>query len=204
MAEELAQDASPALKTRDAHPLGIAWVTLVFLSVPALLFFFDYESQEIWLRLPLVAAVSCTVTFSVIAVLFWLSQLRPLRFGAAWHKPRAFESLALYRRLGVRSFRTLLLKSPFKSLNQDVHLVGSSPEELARLKSHMDSAEANHIVAFALTVLLTVLYSAGNSLDFLPWFIVLNVGGNVYPVLLQRMNRLRVARAMERRRRNDQ
>ncbi len=189
------------MKTRDAHPLGIAWVTLVFLSVPAILFFFDYGLRSLWLRIPLLAGISSIATFSVIAVLFWVSQLRPIKLGAVWYQPRASENVRLYRTLGVDLFRNWLLKSPFRSLNRDVHLRGSSLEDLNELKNRMDSAEANHTVAFALTVALTLLYSAGNSLEFLPWFIVLNVAGNVYPILLQRMNRLRVARVIERRHR---
>ena len=189
------------MKTRDAHPLGIAWVTLVFLSLPVVLFFFDYGLRSVWLRIPLVAGISGIATFSVGAVLFWVSRLRPIQFGAAWYQPRDSESIRLYRTLGVNSFRNWLLKSPFRSLGQDVHLRGSSSEDLTELKNHMDSAEANHTVAFALTVPLTVLYSAGNSIEFLPWFVVLNVAGNVYPILLQRMNRLRVARVLERRHR---
>lgn len=46
------------MKTRDPHPLGIAWVTLVFLSLPVLLLFPTYRVEAVWLRVPLVAAVS--------------------------------------------------------------------------------------------------------------------------------------------------
>jgi glycosyl-4,4'-diaponeurosporenoate acyltransferase len=189
------------MKTQDAHPLGIAWVTLVFVSLPAVLLFFDYGVRSVWLRVPLMAGISGIATFSVIAVLFWVSRLRRIQFGAAWYRPRDSESVELYRMLGVKSFRNWLLESPFSSLGQDVHLRGSSSEDLTELKNHMDSAEANHAIAFALTVPLTALYSAGNSLEFLPWFLLLNVVGNVYPILLQRMNRLRVAGVLERRHR---
>ena len=70
------------------------------------------------------------------------------------------------------------------------------------MKVHMNMAEANHIVAFAVMIPLTVAYSFGHSLEFLPWLIALNIIGNIYPALLQRMNRIRVIKVLERRKKN--
>lgn len=185
------------MKTTDAHPLGVAWVTFLFLSIPVVLLFGDYGARDPWVRALITGAVSAVVTFSVVAVIFWISQFVPVRLPTAWLRHARFEDRAMYRALGVGVFRTWLLRTPFRRLNQHVHLQGSSPEKLRALKGHMETAEAGHVIAFVWTLALTVIYARFNSPNFIPWLVVLNVVGNVYPVLLQRMNRLRVQRAIE-------
>ncbi len=186
------------MKTKEAHPLGIAWVTLVFLSLPTALFFGDYSSDSWSLHLILVGVVSGVVTFSVASVLFWVSQIRPIRMGWGWYRVRSFESARFYRRLGTMRFRAWLLKSPFRALNRDVYLRGRSRRDVEGLLTHVDAAEANHAVGFGAMILLTALYGFGNSLAFIPWLAAFNVAGNVYPILLQRLVRLRLVNVLER------
>lgn len=181
------------MKTEDAHPLGIAWVTLVFLSIPILFYFGDYGLENSWLRSVMVAGASGTVTFAIMAVLFWISRVRPIRFGSGFHKTRGFESRALYRALGTDSFRKVLLWSPFRSLNADVHLRGTSVDHLQALLKQTELAEASHVIAFVVMIPVTYLYATGNDPSFAYWLSAFNIVGNVYPVLLQRMTRVRVS-----------
>jgi hypothetical protein len=189
------------MRMKDPHPLGVVWVTFVFTALPVVLILGDYGLANVWLRHALVAVVAGICTFAVVSALFWVSMLRMIRLPAAWHRPRAFEGVSWYRRLGVTRFRDALLRSPFRVLNRGVHLRGRSGEHLLSILPHMDFAEAVHVVAFAITVPLMMFYTAYNRVEFLPWFVGFNIVGNLYPVLLQRMNRLRVLGLTERGRR---
>lgn len=180
------------MKTSGANPIGVLWVTFVFLSLPVALYFGAYQLESRLLRISVVGVASSVVTFSVSAVLFWVSHLRPTRLGAGWHRPRAWENQRLYRRLGVGLFRTWLLKSPFRTLNRDVYLRDLSRESVAALKPEIDAAETNHVVGFVVLAVLTFVFGVGNTWEFIPWLIALNLAANVYPVLLQRQVRLRV------------
>ena len=186
------------MKTKEAHPLGIVFVTLIFLSIPVALFFGNYHLENLALHMILVGAVSGVLTFCVTSVLFWISQLRPIRFGRGWYHPRSFESTDRYRRLGTRLFRTLLLNSSFRFLNQDVYLRGSSRRAVAETLRAIDAAETNHVLGLILMIPLAVVYGIVNSSAFIPWLIAFNVAGNLYPFLLQRMTRLRLVAVLQR------
>lgn len=178
--------------------LGQIWVMTLFAATSVVLVFPDYGTDSPILHHVVLAGVSALVTFSVIAVLYWLGQMIRIGVPAPWHRLRRWEGVAAYRRLGVRAFRSWLLRSPFRALNADVHLTERSRAGLQRLDGHMRQAEANHLIAFVLTVGATIAYAIYNQPWFALWLSVLNVVVNVYPILLQRYNRLRLGRVLER------
>jgi hypothetical protein len=55
-----------------------------------------------------------------------------------------------------------------------------------------------HLPAVVFTAILTALFSVLGDPIFLLWFSLFNLLGNIYPLWLQRYNRLRVDRVMKR------
>lgn len=178
--------------------LGIAWVMFLFtLGIFAPVWFVPPPSPGA-VGAVVRAATAGFVSFCLIAVLFWASELRPLRLPGWWHRLRPWESESLYRHLGVAIFRAALLATPLKRLNKDIHVAGAKGDRLERLDGYMRTAEANHVIAFLLTAVIATLYQGATELDLMPWFGAFNLFGNLYPVLLQRMNRLRLNHLAER------
>lgn len=105
---------------------------------------------------------------------------------------RSFENNAFYRRFGVRAYRWLLLRSPFKLMNSGVYLGGLRGKmALERLLIKMEEAEWAHFINFFLVVIAWLLYT-----HLVPWLLFWNVIFNVYPILLQRYHRLRISKLL--------
>ena len=181
-----------------ATPLGTLWVILVFStgSLSPLVLVSYSDGLGGWIT---AAGTALFVTFALMAVLFWLSELRAPRLPESLHRLRSWETDEAFARLGVPHFRSTLLASPFAGLNRDLKLDGGG-SDLTALYEQMARAEANHLIAFVATAGLTVVYGVVSDWRLVPWFIVFNLLGNGYPVLLQRMNRGRVVGILNRRR----
>ena len=145
---------------------------------------------------PWIAGVSFVVMLLVMAIVYWLSVLCGPWSPGHWFDIRSWERAGLYRWLGVLPFRWVLLRSPFATLNKQIHL--RSRTGLSELQRHMREAEAGHYITFALTLALTVVFATQRDSRFFFWLTLCNVLGNVYPIWLQRFNRIRVARAVDR------
>ena len=188
-------------KRSNANKLGILSVLCLFIIAPFIPVFFDYGASSRALGHFHVAVASFMVMFTVMASLHWLSQLVSYSLPDGWFRQRPFETLQFYARMGVKYFRKALLRSPFAKLNEVIHLTKSGKEALRELETHMRNSETNHVIAFVVTLIATFIYGYYNDPRFFFWLSVFNVLGNFYPVLLQRYNRIRVGKVLERIRR---
>ena len=121
--------------------------------------------------------------------------LTALATPGCWYRPRAFEA-GLYRRLGVRAFRRL-------ATNGDV-IVRAARRRYPGYTIHsgdLDQALKNTIIgekshaALFLFGAVTSAYAVAVGWEaWAIWSIVTNIIGNLYPVLLQRYTRGRLAR----------
>lgn len=184
--------------TRATHPLGTLWVILLF-STGSLAPLVLVSYSDGWGGWITAAGTALFVTFSLMAVLFWLSELRAPHLPESLRRLRPWETDEVFERLGVPYFRSTLLASPFAGLNREIRLDGAGSDLMA-LDEQMVRAEANHLIAFVATAGLTAVYGAVSDWRLVPWFLVFNLLGNGYPVLLQRMNRGRIAGILSRRR----
>lgn len=184
--------------TKIAEKAGIIWVMFLFTATPVALLFFDYSTSHPILTQVVIFLVSSLVTFCLVAILYWLSQLMEYSLPESWFRMRRKESRQLYRNLGVVLFRDMLVRSPFRVLNQKIHLTNRSKGAFLELETHMRMAETNHVIAFVLSLIATVFYGQYNDARFIIWLTALNLIGNVYPVFLQRYNRIRMTRILDR------
>jgi hypothetical protein len=124
-----------------------------------------------------------------------LSRVVQVRLPDHYHELRRFERDGrVYERLGVRSAKAALRRGPLARFNPQLHLPAErTPAQLAHLAQRMCDAEASHAVLFVAT-LAVVGHAAVRG-----WWLaaaltlLFDVLMNLYPVMLQRYNRAKLA-----------
>lgn len=131
-----------------------------------------------------------------LAVVGWSSFVLPLRGLPRFEwffRLRDWErSRRLYRALGVPMFRAVVRRGPLSWFNRALPAAwhAGDPE---RVESETRAAEAAHGVAFGIVLALAAWSVVRGDLERAAWLAVLDVPMNLYPVLLQRDHRLRLA-----------
>jgi hypothetical protein len=98
---------------------------------------------------------------------------------------------ALYRFLGVRDFGRLLRRPPLRFLNRHVYRVASHDGK--RLLCELEGAEAAHTIAFVLVGVYLGLAVLEGWWRVFAGLAILNLAGNLYPILHLRLSRARMA-----------
>ncbi len=107
---------------------------------------------------------------------------------------KAFESSGqLYERLGIRLFKKLVRRGPLSIFSPTLRF----PKEkttaaLQRLDQEMRKAEAIHVFIFVVMGLFISFAVLKGWFDAAGWLLLFNVLINVYPVMLQRYNRIKL------------
>jgi hypothetical protein len=97
---------------------------------------------------------------------------------------------ALYRVLGVRAFGRLLRRPPLRFLDRHVYRVAS--QDGKRLLRELEGAEAAHTIAFVLVGVYMGLAAVEGWWRAFAGLAILNLAGNLYPILHLRLSRARV------------
>jgi hypothetical protein len=132
-----------------------------------------------------------------LAVVGWSSFVLPLRglprFDE-YFELRAWErSGRLYDVLGVPVFRSLVRRGPLSLFNHALPEAWHSGDP-ERIEHEARTAEVGHAVAFLFVLALALVALARGELRQAAWLAVLDIPTNLYPVLLQRYHRVRLAR----------
>ena len=119
-------------------------------------------------------------------------------FTSDYYKEKAWERKGkLYEKLGVNTFRKLLVLVGWEKLNKKANPVQKNLNALTHLEYRTKQSELGHVIIFFIilgfTAYVAIKYAFTESL----WLVFLNVILNVYPVLLQRYNRPRLQRAIK-------
>ena len=130
-----------------------------------------------------------------------LPQFSTLNF---WFRPRRFESERLYERLGARVLKRYvptggdLVMRRLRRHHPDRRWLTSSPQSLCQYERRTRLNELIHLIGFVGgTVLITSKFALGSLAT--SWLIIalaLNLILGLWPVVLQRYNRLRLYRAI--------
>ncbi len=128
----------------------------------------------------------------------------------AYFEPKSFESEGLYRALGVTAFKKIVPTSGdyaaklIRKINPNYNQILSSPgatreEQLKRYEGWTRVYEAIHVGGFAV---IGALQIDGNILNkgwpSIAAAAFMQTSVNIYPIMLQRYNRLRINRTLER------
>lgn len=106
--------------------------------------------------------------------------------------------------LGVNLFQVLVSKSWYSKINKTINLKDYSFEGLKNMRKHIESGEMGHLIGLTLVqaYFLIQLILEG-SLSHFSLGTILNILLNLYPILLQQKNKLRIDRLLNQYRKTD-
>lgn len=140
-------------------------------------------------------AVALNFVLMLCMLLFTDALKSPL--ASAYYDEKPWERKGkLYESLGIHFFRKILVWIGWEKLNKKAKPVEKNVKALAHLHLETKKSEFNHLV-----ILFIVLgFNVFVAFKFGPikslWLLATNVLLNLYPILLQRYNRPRIARAL--------
>ena len=162
------------------------WILLILFSIWCIFIVNDKMHWAIQFIL------SFILYFGTMAFGFFYFQAFPAhRIWLNYYTPKSFESMGLYKLLGVELYRRILIKSPFRKLNQRVYLRGRK-EYVTIFHEETKRSETSHLIGFLIGLFFTVyfFYVYNKTQGYLSIFF--NLVMNVYPILLQRYNRIKI------------
>ena len=134
--------------------------------------------------------ISITIAFVSSAIFF---RVNPTLFSLAhWEKQGE-----IYDRADIRAFRWVLFHSPLGWINANFHL-RASRADCDRLLREMDSSEGVHWLNFVVSVVLAISYLLHDHAVYGYVMLLVRIPFDLYPIMLQRWNRGRVRRVLER------
>lgn len=134
--------------------------------------------------------VSITIAVVTSAIFF---RVNPRLFSLAHWEKRG----EIYDRADIRAFRWVLFHSPLGWINPNFHL-RASRADCERLLREMNSGEAVHWLTFVVSVMLAVSYIRHDHAVYGYVMLLVRIPFDLYPIMLQRWNRGRVRRVLER------
>lgn len=148
-----------------------------------------------------IASEAILVGIAMLFILTWLiifcafiffQCFKYFRFPTGYYLKRRIESERFFLVLGVNLFRVILINSFFRLLNPRVYIKGEGREKFLRFIEETKQSETSHVFAFIGTILLqSLLFVQGYNWSSIA-LLFFNVLFNVYPILLQRMNRFAI------------
>lgn len=144
-------------------------------------------------------ASSLSVSWFIVVWLSALQLLTPLWLPNWYYLHKDFEmSGRIYELIGVLLLRKLLRREPIHILAPKIQHSGQR-ESLPVLESEMRIAETIHVYSFVSTFLLFGFSLFNVWLKSAAWLMLFNILLNIYPVILQRYNRVRLKILIEKR-----
>lgn len=141
-------------------------------------------------------AISVNFIFMIVFTIIFEKLIPPV-FLNKYFLPRSFErNGAIYLWFGVKYYKLLLRLIGWEKIIRKDQIIKKHLNSLILYKIWTQRSEAIHLFAsiyvFAFTIWIGWKYSIGD----VYWLILLNIIVNVYPVMLQRYNRIRVIRLL--------
>jgi glycosyl-4,4'-diaponeurosporenoate acyltransferase len=122
-----------------------------------------------------------------------------------WFRPKSFESEELYEKLGIKLYKKYLptgdlsLKLAKKFLKKETFFIqNSSKEALEQYVLITKLYELIHVSAWPVVIILTIFNLVEGYVELAAFGGAINVYINVYSVFLQRYNRLRLYKTIDR------
>lgn len=138
----------------------------------------------------LIALINFIQTWNLMLVGFLFFQaFKYVRMPAKFYTQRKYETEKYFKFIGVNIFRLLLINSIFRHLNKRVYLKGRPKEYIHTYLEETKQSETSHIISGIFPLSLQLLYLKYGFIEHFMWLTIFNVLLNLYPFLLQRMNR---------------
>ncbi|GGK63598.1 hypothetical protein ACD591_00860 [Rufibacter glacialis] len=126
---------------------------------------------------------------------FLVNQMSP-NLQAGYFLPKPFEKEGkLYQYAGIHAFRKMLVWIGWEKLMRKEHGLKINATSLRQLEYNTRISETGHLFIFLIVLLVTFLVTMHNTGTL--WLWLTNILLNVYPVFLQRFNRPRYLKILQ-------
>lgn len=173
----------------------LKFILILFVFICILILYFNNTANK-----TLIGIVFDSFWINFLTVLFFLliHQISGFSLPEKFYSIREFEkSGILYRTIGVKIFKFLLVKNPFPTFTAKISLKNYSTSSLFMLEKEMRNAETIHFLGFILTLIIMILFGCFRDLRFFYYMFIFNTINNLYPVFIQRYNRNRINKIVE-------
>lgn len=162
----------------------IAGITLIaFLVIYGFSVFIHFESVLMAIEINFIMMAWITVVFKLCG----------FQWNWNYFLPKKFEKNGvMYKWLGVLWFNWLLTVSGWNRLIMKEVNFTKSIEGVIRLELHTRFGEFSHLIIFFIIVVVSLPILIGGNVEIFLWYLGLNIFFNLYPVMLQRMKRIRI------------
>lgn len=126
-----------------------------------------------------------------------------------WFDPKSFESEELYEKIGIKTYKKYLptgeitARIMWKYTKKNAFIAGSSEGSLRSYEKFTRIYETIHITMLSIGITIIALNLAAGDINSAICNLGMQTLVNVYPVILQRYNRLRLYGAMEQSKRRE-
>ncbi|MCF0069638.1 hypothetical protein LZD49_04090 [Dyadobacter sp. CY261] len=119
------------------------------------------------------------------------------QLSSSYYNEKVWESRGkIYESLGINWFRKLLIWIGWERLNKKSNPIEKNTKALMHLHYQTKQSELGHIIIFFIVMGFNIFVAFKFGLLKSLWLLTLNIFLNLYPILLQRYNRPRLARAI--------
>jgi hypothetical protein len=172
--------------------LGKPLFVVLTWSILTVISFFLSEACKLTTNFFLLFPLTFLLYFGTMAYGFFYFHAFPShRISPRYYRNKKIESLEFYRALGVEFFRNRLINSPFKKLNQRVYLKGRK-DYIAVFLEETKRSETSHLIGLLIGMFFHIVFIVNNAVIALVCSVFFNLVMNLYPILLQRFNRIKI------------
>ena len=122
-------------------------------------------------------------------IFIFFQTFKYVRMPSNFYLQRNYETKRYFKYMGVNIFRLLLINSFFRHLNNRVYLKGRAKDYLLTFIEETKQSETSHIISGIFPLSVQLLYLKYGLIEHFIWLSIFNLILNLYPFLLQRMNR---------------
>jgi hypothetical protein len=166
-------------------------IALIAVATIAAVYLIIWSLDAFGFRSPIFAFLANWLAMSWVA---FAGQAVTFYFSSWYYDIKDFERTGhVYESLGIRLFKSLVRRGPLSIFSPTLRF----PEEktvtaLLHLDHEMRKAETGHVLIFILMLLFAGYALFRGWLDALGWLLAFNVIINLYPIMLQRYNRIKL------------
>ena len=136
------------------------------------------------------------LNFALMAWFTYVDSLFNWKYGSSYFEPQPFEKGgSIYKFFGVHFYRKLLVWTGWEKISKKGNKISNSRGSLKLAEYKSRSSEAGHTIIFFVVGALTILVS--DTLREALWLSILNLLLNVYPIFVQRYNRPRYRKILQ-------
>ena len=128
----------------------------------------------------------------VLTGFLFFQSFKYFRLSEKFYERKKLETKIFFKIMGVGIFRLFLINSPFRYLNNRVYLRGKSKDYLKTFIEETKQSETSHLISMICTFSVQILYLKHKCWEHFICLTVFSILLNLYPILLQRMNRFKM------------